>query len=105
MATPGRFGTWPKSAWASKYRFAGDLRIIGGEATGSGVDRDIVRQRRDPGQPGLDVGIVGEAVAAAFFRDMGIGVERDVGEAEGVANEPVAAGQMLVHQLQRGLAG
>ena len=34
---------------------------------------------------------------------MGVGVERDVGEAEALADQPVAAGQMLVHQRQRRL--
>ena len=36
---------------------------------------------------------------------MGVGVERDVGEAEAFADEEGAAGEMLVHQLQRRLAG
>ena len=35
---------------------------------------------------------------------MGVGVEGDVGEAEPVADEEGAAGEMLVHQPERGLA-
>ena len=68
-------------------------------------DRDIARFGGDPAEPGLDLRIGGEIEPAAFLRDMRLGLEGDVGEAQLIADEIVVGGEMLVHQLQRRIAG
>src|SRR5579863_9306312 len=50
-----------------------------------------------PLQPAADMRIIAQSKLRCLA-DMGIGIQRDIGEGDAVAHHPVAGGEMLVHQ-------
>ena len=57
--------------------------------------------RGDPVDPASDMAVRRE-VEARFRRDMGVGEQSDIREAEPIADEEIAPGEMPVHHRQRG---
>ena len=62
--------------------------------------RNVAIERGYALQPGADVREITKR-EAAFAGNVGVGVERDVGERNRVADEPVAIGKVSIHQPQR----
>src|SRR5438067_1332765 len=72
--------------------------------TALGVDRDVSRLGRDAVQP-RPHGRIPIDVPAALVRHMRVGVERDVGEREAVADERLAVPKVAVERREDAVAG
>src|SRR5665647_102520 len=67
------------------------------------VHRHVARFRSDAVEPGADRRIAAE-VEVALMGDVGVGVERYVGDGEPAVDEKVVLGEVHVHHAERAIA-
>src|SRR5690349_13199087 len=70
----------------------------------SRLHRHEAGEAPDPLEPARYRRVVVER-KAALLADVGVGEKRDIGQRRAAADEPVARGEVIVHELQRRLSG